>query len=70
MATLAEPYPRPQAVPARPVGLLRWVTTVDHKDIGILYLLTTIVFFVIGGLEALLIRVQLAVPRNTFLGPA
>ncbi len=52
------------------MGLLRWVTTVDHKDIGILYLVTTIVFFAIGGLEALLIRVQLAVPRNSFLDPA
>ncbi len=46
------------------------MTTVDHKDIGVLYLLTTIVFFVIGGVEALLIRLQLAVPRNTFLDPA
>jgi cytochrome c oxidase subunit 1/cytochrome c oxidase subunit I+III len=50
--------------------LLRWVTTVDHKDIGILYLLTSLGFGLIGGLEALLIRIQLAVPRNTFLDPA
>ena len=33
----------------RPVGALRWVTTVDHKDIGILYLLTSLLFLVIGG---------------------
>jgi cytochrome c oxidase subunit I len=61
--------PMPHAVEARPVGALRWVTTVDHKDIGILYLVTSLIFGLIAGLEALLIRVQLAVPRNTFLDP-
>src|SRR4051794_13095881 len=66
---VAQPVSGQVAVHARPVGLLRWVTTVDHKDIGILYLLTTLVFLLIGGLEAVLIRVQLAVPRNTFLEP-
>src|SRR5205814_3312591 len=35
----------------------------------ILYLVTTLVFFGIGGLEALLMRIQLGTPRNTFLGP-
>src|SRR5690349_10543085 len=66
MATVAYPL-EPPIVSPRPAGLLRWVTTVDHKDIGVLYLLTTLVFFVLGGIEALLIRIQLAVPRNTFL---
>ena len=71
MATIvASPYPAPSLETVRPRGLLRWVTTVDHKDIGVLYLLTSIVFFLIGGVEALLIRIQLAVPRNTFLDPA
>src|ERR1044071_4449842 len=69
MASLATPYGPPLAIPNRPTGLLRWVTTVDHKDIGILYLLTSTVFFVLAGIEALLIRIQLAVPRNTFLDP-
>ncbi|HEY5068924.1 MAG TPA: hypothetical protein VII37_04030, partial [Candidatus Acidoferrum sp.] len=50
-------------------GLFSWVATVDHKRIGILYLLTTLVFFVIGGVEALLMRIQLARPNNTFLSP-
>ncbi len=50
-------------------GLLSWVATVDHKRIGILYLVTTFGFFLVGGVEALLIRLQLAVPNNTFLGP-
>ncbi len=70
MTTLAPPIPAPAVEPLRPTGLLRWATTVDHKDIGILYLLTSCGFFGLGGLEALLIRIQLAVPRNTFLDPA
>ncbi len=71
MATLVERYPQPHPLPleARSDWLLRWVTTVDHKRIGILYLLTTLAFFALGGLEALLIRLQLAVPRSTFLSP-
>jgi len=46
-----------------------WVATVDHKRIGILYLIFALFFFVVGGVEALLIRVQLAVPNNTFVAP-
>jgi cytochrome c oxidase subunit 1 len=45
-----------------------WVATTDHKKIGIMYLVLTFVFFLLGGIEALLMRVQLAVPNNTFLG--
>jgi len=48
---------------------LEWVATVDHKRIGILYLVTTLFFFCLGGIEALLIRVQLAWPGNSFLSP-
>jgi cytochrome c oxidase subunit I len=44
-----------------------WMTTVDHKKIGILYGATALVFFVLGGLEALLMRIQLAQPNGTFL---
>jgi cytochrome c oxidase subunit 1/cytochrome c oxidase subunit I+III len=68
VTTVASPYPAPAVEPLR-LGLLRWITTVDHKDIGILYLLTSAAFFIFAGVEALLIRIQLAVPRNTFLGP-
>src|SRR3954468_20514908 len=50
-------------------GLLDWLTTTDHKKIGILYLVTTFVFFLIGGVEALLIRLQLGTPENTLLDP-
>ena len=48
---------------------LSWLATVDHKRIGILYLLTSLVFFIFGGIEAILIRIQLAVPNNHFLQP-
>ena len=50
-------------------GLYGWVATVDHKRIGILYLLTTLFFFMVGGVEALLMRIQLAWPNNTFISP-
>ncbi len=48
-------------------GLWGWITTVDHKRIGILYGVTAFVFFLVGGLEALLIRLQLAYPDNAFV---
>ncbi|MHB8647492.1 MAG: cbb3-type cytochrome c oxidase subunit I, partial [Thermomicrobiales bacterium] len=50
-------------------GLLSWVASVDHKQIGIMYLLATFFFFCLGGLEAELMRVQLARPENHFLSP-
>ena len=49
-------------------GWRDWVTTVDHKKIGILYGATALFFFVIGGFEALLIRLQLATPNGTVVG--
>ncbi|MBI3979960.1 MAG: cytochrome c oxidase subunit I [Chloroflexi bacterium] len=48
-------------------GLWGWLTTVDHKRIGILYGGTAFFYFLVGGLEAILIRLQLAVPNNTFV---
>ena len=45
-------------------GILGWLTTVDHKRIGLLYFFTTLVFFGAGGIEALLIRTQLAGPNG------
>src|SRR6516225_10131303 len=44
-----------------------WVTTTDHKRIGIMYLVLTFAFFCMGGVEALMMRLQLAVPSNTLL---
>ncbi|WP_110515794.1 cytochrome c oxidase subunit I [Herpetosiphon llansteffanensis] len=50
-------------------GWLEWITTVDHKKIGIMYAVTAFLFFVIGGLEALLIRLQLGSSQNAILTP-
>jgi cytochrome c oxidase subunit 1 len=44
-----------------------WVLTTDHKKIGIMYLVLTFVFFCLGGVEALMMRLQLSVPNNTLL---
>jgi cytochrome c oxidase subunit 1/cytochrome c oxidase subunit I+III len=46
-----------------PRGVLGWLTTTDHKRIGLLYFFTTLAFFAAGGIEALLVRTQLAVPN-------
>ncbi len=46
-----------------------WVTTVDHKRLGILYVVYGIVFLAIGGLEAAIMRIQLAIPNNHFVSP-
>ncbi len=53
--------------PTRTTGFWSWFTTVDHKKIGILYGGTALIFFVIAGIEALLIRLQLAGPNGTVL---
>ncbi len=50
-------------------GIYAWVSTVDHKKIGILYLLTALAFFVIGGGEALVMRLQLAQPNSDVVDP-
>ncbi|MGB9450449.1 MAG: cbb3-type cytochrome c oxidase subunit I, partial [Candidatus Acidiferrum sp.] len=46
-----------------------WVTTVDHKRLGILYILLAILFLVAGGIEATIMRIQLMVPHNHFVSP-
>ncbi len=48
-------------------GLWDWLTTVDHKKIGILYLIAGAFFFILGGVEALLIRLQLIYPEADFV---
>jgi cytochrome c oxidase subunit 1 len=60
----ARPAPAP-----RPTGLWSWVTTVDHKRIGIMYLFTTFFFFAAGGLMALVIRLQLEHANNQVVSP-
>ena len=49
--------------------MLGWVTTTDHKRIGLLYLFASLAFFAAGGVEALLIRTQLIEPDNGLVGP-
>ncbi len=56
-------FRRPQAI----TGWRSWFTSVDHKKIGIMYGASAMAFFAIGGLEALLIRAQLAVPDGEVL---
>ncbi len=50
-------------------GMLSWVGSIDHKQIGIMYLICTLFYFVVGGLEALVIRLQLASPGNELISP-
>ncbi|CAI8052672.1 Cytochrome c oxidase subunit 1 [Geodia barretti] len=65
MATIADVIPRP----AGQSGLWSWITTVDHKRIGVLYGTTAFIFLLLGGIEAGVIRLQLAVPDNTLINP-
>src|SRR5712672_2944415 len=60
-----------EAVADRPwlQALHEWVTTVDHKRLGILYILFALLFFVIGGIEATIIRIQLMRPHSDFVSP-
>ncbi len=60
--------PRHDATDHAP-GFLGWVATVDHKRVGILYIVTALFFLVVGGCEALAMRYQLIKPANTFAGP-
>src|SRR6476469_5232066 len=62
MVTEATPAPPATLRPA--TGLWSWITTVEHKRIGILYLYTTFFFFAVGGLMALVIRLQLEHANN------
>src|SRR5687767_6282261 len=49
-------------------GLRSWLTTVDHKRIGVLYGISALFYFVVGGIEALVIRLQLASADGTIVG--
>ncbi|HYT16904.1 MAG TPA: cbb3-type cytochrome c oxidase subunit I, partial [Thermoplasmata archaeon] len=52
-----------------PVGIFRWLTTTNHHEIGILYLANSFLFFLIGGVLALLMRAELAYPGPTIVDP-
>src|SRR3954469_12953313 len=74
MAVLGTPAGRRAAdhlerVWAEREGALGWITTTDHKRIGLMYLFASLAFFAAGGAEALLIRTQLIKPDNGLVGP-
>src|SRR3954470_12427557 len=50
-------------------GFYGWLITSNHKDIGLRFIVTAFVFFLLAGVLALVMRLQLAVPENTLLGP-
>src|SRR3990172_6251257 len=56
--------------PTKTTGVSSWFTTIDHKKIGIMYGSAALVFFLVGGLEALIIRLQLAGPNGTVVTAA
>src|SRR2546423_4970564 len=73
MATIAAPTEVRRggllARPIAPTGLWSWLTTIDHKRIGILYGSSAFFFFLVGGIEALIIRTQLMRPNGSVVGP-
>ena len=64
MASITAVIPRPTTYTT---GIWSWLTTVDHKRIGILYGVSAVVFFLIGGIEAGIMRLQLSQPSNTLI---
>src|SRR4051812_25804097 len=64
MATATAPAYAPVESYVGESGLWSWLTTVDHKRIGALYLFTALFFFLVGGVEAFIMRVQLARPNG------
>ena len=72
MATYAAPVPHVAAreVERERTGWTSWITTTDHKRIGVMYIVTTFVFFLLGGVEALMMRLQLGAPENTLVTPS
>src|SRR3954471_898154 len=71
MAIAAEPVVTRTATPVPPRGsaLLRLFRTTDHKQIGVMYLVTTFGFFIVGGVMALLMRAEVGLPGLQFLSP-
>ena len=70
MASINYPLDRPKAVEfSFSETLYRWVATVDHKRLGLMYIVTALIFLVIAGLMASVIRLQLAFANNHVVGP-
>ncbi len=62
--------PQTGAYVSRRSTVLEWITTTDHKKIGVMYVITSFAFFMLGGLLALGIRTELAVPGLQFINEA
>src|SRR3954453_8363706 len=70
MASINYPLDRPKAVEfSFSETLYRWVATVDHKRLGLMYIVTALIFLVIAGLMASVMRLQLAFANNHVVGP-
>ena len=69
MAAVSGALPRWLQRPTTYSGLWGWLVTVDHKRIGVLYGVTAFIFFIVGGIEAMTMRLQLATPENTLVNP-
>jgi cytochrome c oxidase subunit I len=68
----AEPIVLRETTAVRPPmveTLHQWVTTVDHKRLGILYIVYALIFLILGGIEATIMRIQLIRPLNDFVSP-
>jgi cytochrome c oxidase subunit 1 len=71
MATEIAALPGTAPIGPRPFvdRLHGWIATVDHKRLGIMYIVYALVFLLIGGIEATIMRIQLIVPHNHFVSP-
>ena len=69
MSQIVEAGVAPNLVASEREGLLAWVASVDHKQIGILYMISSMFFFLVGGIEALVIRLQLIAPGLHLISP-
>jgi cytochrome c oxidase subunit 1 len=70
MSTDAIPWPGPRrATRSLPEILHEWATTVDHKQLGMMYIVLGLVFLVVGGIEATIMRIQLIKAHNAFVSP-
>ena len=72
MATLSQSIEPPALGPEKyslPQLTYRWLATVDHKKLGLMYIIAMLLFFVVSGCMAILIRIQLALPNNHFVTP-
>src|SRR5271167_3018349 len=72
MATLDYPLDRP--IPRRKefspsMVVSEWIATVDHKKLGLMYVISSLLFLVVAGLMATVMRIQLALPNNHFVDP-